>query len=70
MRSDLVFAAMNHVPNRYLLVRLASKATRQFHRPNTHIKDTVNDVLYRFGCANPIPIRETPQDSIFHRIAA
>ena len=48
MRSDLIFAAMTNVSNRFLLTRLASKATRSFHRPNTRIEDTVNVVLERF----------------------
>ena len=55
MRSELVFAAMEHIPNRFLLTRVAAKATRKFHRPNTRIEETVNDVLARFKQANPIP---------------
>jgi hypothetical protein len=48
MRSDLVFAAMAQVSNRYMLTKLAAKATRKLHRPNTRIEDTTNDVLTRF----------------------
>jgi hypothetical protein len=48
MRSELVFASMVYVSNRFLLMRLASKATRKFHRPNTRIQDTTNDVFERF----------------------
>jgi hypothetical protein len=51
MRSDLVFAVMPHVPNRFLLTRLAATATRKFHRPNTRIQETVNEVLMRFNHA-------------------
>jgi hypothetical protein len=54
MRSELVFGAMAHIPNRFLLTKLASKATRKFHKPNTRIQDTTNDVFVRFSCANPI----------------
>jgi hypothetical protein len=36
MSSELVFGAMAHVSNRFLLTNLASKATRKFHGPNTH----------------------------------
>jgi hypothetical protein len=54
MRSELVFRAMTHVSNRFLLVRLAAKATRSFHRSNTRIADTANDVLGRFAHANPL----------------
>ena len=54
MRSDLVFGAMTYVSNRFLLTRLAAKATRKFHRPNTRIEDTANDVFERFGHINPL----------------
>ena len=40
MRSDLVFAAMAQVSNRYMLTKLAAKATRKLHRPNARIEDT------------------------------
>ena len=54
MRSDLIFSAIHNVPNRFLLARVLAKATREFHRPGTRIQDTTNEVLERFGCANPI----------------
>jgi hypothetical protein len=56
MRSELVFGALTQVPNRFLLTKLAAKATRKLHRPNTRIQETTNDVLVRFGRRNPIPI--------------
>ena len=55
MRSELVFAAMAHVPNRFLLIKLAATATRKFHRPNTRVEETVNDVLVRFRDVNRVP---------------
>ena len=55
MRSELVFGAMRHVANRYLLVKLASRAVREFHRPNTRVEETANDVLRRFGFQDPRP---------------
>jgi hypothetical protein len=62
MRSELVFGAMAYVSNRFLLTKLASKATRKFHRPNTRIQDTANDVFVHFSRASPIPIvRYIPQ---------
>jgi hypothetical protein len=62
MRSELIFGAMTHVSNRFLLTKLAAKATRQFHRPNTRIQDTTNDVLMYFSRSTSIPImRYTPQ---------
>jgi hypothetical protein len=61
MRSELVFYAMTNVPNRFLLMKIASKATREFHRPNSRIPDTVNDVLVRFGGKNPMARAEPVQ---------
>jgi hypothetical protein len=54
MRSDLVFGAMTHVSNRFLLTRVAAHATRKFHRPNTRIEDTANEVFERLRAANPL----------------
>jgi hypothetical protein len=54
MRSELVFGAMTYVSNRFLLTRLASKAARRFHRPNTRIQDTANEVFERFAHINPL----------------
>jgi hypothetical protein len=54
MRSKLVFGAITQVPNRFLLVKLASRATRALHRPNSRIQETMNDVLVRFSYANPM----------------
>lgn len=64
MRSELVFGAMAHISNRYLLSRFAAKAIRQFHRPNTRIEDTMNDVLVRFSSSDPIaPVQSGQQFS-------
>jgi hypothetical protein len=54
MRSELIFGAMTNISNRFLLTRLASKATRRFHRPNTRIEDTANEVFERFTHVNPL----------------
>jgi hypothetical protein len=51
MRSDLIYEALDTVNNRYLLCQLVSKATRKFHKPNTRIQDTMNNVLVRVGDA-------------------
>jgi hypothetical protein len=69
MRSELVFVAMTHVSNRYLLTRLASKATRKFHKPNTRIHDTTNDVLVRFSGANPTASTQPTQKFTMFRRA-
>ena len=52
MRSDLIYDALDTVRNRYLLCQLISKATRKFHKPNTRVQETMNDVLVRVGKAN------------------
>ncbi len=49
MRSDKVFEALQTLQNRYMLCQLASKATRKFHKPNTRIQDTTNEVLNRIS---------------------
>jgi hypothetical protein len=51
MRSELVFGAMAHISNRFLLTKLASKATRKLHKPNTRIQDTTTTYL----CASVVP---------------
>ena len=53
MRSELVFGAIVYVSNRFLLTKLASKATRKFHKPNTRIQDTTNDVFEHFSRTSP-----------------
>jgi hypothetical protein len=53
MRSELVFGA-TYVSNRFLLSRLAAKATRSFHKPSTRIQDTANEVFERFAHVNPL----------------
>ena len=49
MRSELVYPAVRNLPNRYLLCQVASKATRKFHRPNTRVQDTMNQILEKFA---------------------
>lgn len=51
MRSDLIYDSLGTVQNRYMLCQLVSKATRKFHRPNTRIQETMNEVLTRVGRA-------------------
>jgi hypothetical protein len=54
MRSELVFAAVAHVPNRFLLTKLAATATRKFHRRNACMQ-TVSEELVHFNHVYPIP---------------
>jgi hypothetical protein len=56
MRSELIFGAMTYISNRYLLTMLAARATRKFHRPNTCIQHTTNDVFALFTRANPTAV--------------
>lgn len=64
MRSDLIFGALTHVPNRYLLTVLASKATRKLHKPGVRIENTTNDVLFRFSRANPMASEPAPREPL------
>ena len=49
MRTELIYDALRTVQNRYLLCQVASKATRKFHKPNTRIQETMNEVFERFA---------------------
>lgn len=61
MRSELVMGALAHIPNRFQLTHTAAKAIRAFHRPDTRIADTANEVLTRFSLSDPIA--RAPQPS-------
>ena len=49
MRSDLVFAARHRMVSRFTLCQAAAKAARKFHRANTRMEDTTNEVLQRIA---------------------
>ena len=61
MRSNLVFDALHTLRNRYMLCQLASKATRKFHKPNTRIQETMNEVLERIGVASRAQVMAEPE---------
>ena len=61
MRSDLVFEALHTLRNRYMLCQLASKATRKFHRPNTRIQETMNEVLDKISASERDDILREPE---------
>ncbi len=61
MRSNLIFDALHTLPNRYMLCQLASKATRRFHRPNTRIQETMNDVLERIASSERKQVFAEPE---------
>jgi len=60
MRSDKVFGALHTLQNRYLLCQVASKATRKFHKPNTRVEDTTNDILKRICTADRANVLAEP----------
>jgi len=62
MRSDRVFDALHTLRNRYMLCQLASKATRKFHRPNTRIQETMNDVFDKIAVAERNDILSEPEN--------
>ena len=71
MRSRKVFSALHSMKNRYILCQLASKATRKFHRPNTRIQETMNEVLELIASEQMTVLKETEDHSIeAHRRAA
>jgi hypothetical protein len=58
MRSDLVFGAYSHTPNRYQLCLLVAKVARKLHTPKTRLQETTNNVfvlLYRSSAIARIP---------------
>jgi hypothetical protein len=61
MRSNLVYEALHTMRNRYMLCQVASKATRKFHRPNTRIPDTMNNVLNKIADSNRTEVMSEPE---------
>jgi hypothetical protein len=57
MRSELIFKAVAHEPNRYRLVKLLAKGTRRMHRPYTRLQDTTNELLQRFSRSPGVAVR-------------
>ena len=69
MRSELIYKALGPVRNRYALCQLASQATRKFHRPNTRIQETMNEVFTRFaGVESPDRLMKRPEAIIVAEI--
>ena len=62
MRSDRVFDALQTLRTRYMLCQLASKATRKFHRPNTRIQETMNQVLDRIAGSDRQAVLTEPEN--------
>jgi hypothetical protein len=62
MRSDRVFDALHTLRNRYMLCQLASKATRKFHKPNTRIQETMNEVLDKIASSERQTVLSEPEN--------
>jgi hypothetical protein len=45
-----------------MLCQLASKATRRFHKPNTRIQETMNEVLDRIAVSERQAILSEPEN--------
>jgi hypothetical protein len=70
MRSNLVFDAMKHVSNRYLLSQLVAKATRELHKPGTRMQDTTNDVLVRCSRSSPLTLPMADRNSAIAAVSS
>jgi hypothetical protein len=64
MRSKRVFGALHTLQNRFTLCQLASKATRKFHRPNTRIQETMNEVLERIATSERRAIENNSKETV------
>jgi hypothetical protein len=49
MRSDRIHRALFNIPNRFMLCRLVSVATRKYHDPGRRVQDVINDVIGWFA---------------------
>jgi len=45
MRSEKVYRALSHIPNRFRLCQATARATKRMHIPSTRTQDTMNAVL-------------------------
>jgi len=70
MRSELVLAAAKQWSNRYLLMQVASAATRKFHRPHSRIQETTNEVLMRLAESTNIDLPSKDASPINDRLCA
>jgi hypothetical protein len=49
MRSDRIHRALVNIPNRFVLCRLVSVATRKYHDPDRRVQDVIGDVIGWFA---------------------
>lgn len=67
MRSDIVFSALQ-TKNRFELCHETFRAIRLFHKNNTRIEDTANDVLLRLAGAEPQGSLAKQNDAALHSV--
>jgi hypothetical protein len=58
MHFELICTAMKYVSNRFMVTRVAAKATRKLQRSYIRIEETFNDVLVRLIHLFPSSIEE------------
>jgi hypothetical protein len=51
MRSDRIHRALVNIPNRFMLCRLVSVATRKYHGPDRRVQGVITDVIGWFADA-------------------
>jgi len=70
VRSELIFQAIVHESNRYMLCRVIAKGTRALHRPNTRLQETTNAALEHLIHASKPPAKHSSSKPIHERLAA
>jgi hypothetical protein len=71
MRSELIFQAIGHESNRYMLCRVVAKGTRALHKPNTRLQETTNAALgHLIDAASKLPAEHSSSKPIQERLAA
>jgi hypothetical protein len=71
MRSELIFQAIVHESNRYMLCRVIAKGTRALHRPNTRVQETTNAALeHLIHGVSKFPAKHSSSKPIQERLAA
>jgi len=65
MRSELIFQAIIHESNRYMLCRVTAKGTRALHKPNTRLQETTNEALrHLIPAASKIPAKHSSSEPV------
>lgn len=69
MRSQQVYQALAHVPNRFALCRITSMALQRLHKASTRPEETISNVLadidrYRSRRAQPAHTKNTADSEL------